>query len=274
MPTDFVAANMLNWDERVSDHLVAYGAEAFADDPTALTAATEAELLAPFVPNGSFDGLQMVHLQCHIGLDTISFARRGATIVGTDLSGEAIAAATALAGRAGTANATFVRCANEDAPATLGREFDVVFTSVGALIWLADLQSWARSIHRLLRPGGVFLVYDGHPVMSAMQFDRDDELLVVAEPYFATDEPRAFDDGTTYASSTVMKNAVTYEWPHSLSEILTALLNAGLRIEAFGEHRSMPWKALPGLVRTERGWELPATGPDIPLMFSLIASRP
>lgn len=274
MSDDFVAANMRNWNERVADHLVAYGAEAFADDPTALTATVEAELLAPFVPGGSFEGLDIAHLQCHIGLDTISFARRGANVVGTDLSAEAIAAATALAARAGTPNARFVQCANEDAPDVLARQFDVVFTSVGALVWLPDLEPWARSIHRLLRPGGVFLVYDGHPMMSAMRFDRDDDLLVVGEPYFASDRPRRFDDGATYASSTIMTNAVTYEWSHSLSEIFTALLGAGLRIEAFGEHRSMPWKALPGLVLTDQGWMLPDGGPDIPLMFSVIARRP
>ncbi|QDZ15179.1 class I SAM-dependent methyltransferase [Humibacter ginsenosidimutans] len=274
MSSEFVAANMRNWNERVSDHVVAYGAEAFADDPTALWAAKEAELLTPFVPEGSFDGLEMAHLQCHIGLDTISFARRGATIVGTDLSEEAIAAATALAERAGTATASFVRCANEDAPKVLGRQFDVVFTSVGVLAWLEDLGSWARTIQQLLRPGGVFLLYEGHPMMSAMEYQRDDNLLVVGEPYFATGRPMRFDDGTTYASQTILDNNVTYEWPHHLGEILTAILESGLRIEAFAEHRSMPWKALPSLVQGDNGWVLPEASAEIPLMFSVIARRP
>ena len=274
MSADLVAANMRNWNERVADHLVAYGADAFADDPSAVWADTEAELLRPFMPDGSFVGVQMVHLQCHIGLDTISFARRGAQIVGTDLSGEAIAAATALAERAGTPNASFLQCANEDVPEALGRQFDVVFTSVGVLAWLADLDSWAASVHRLLRPGGVFLVYDGHPMMSAMQYERDDDLLVVGEPYFATGEPKRFDDGVTYASDTLLENNVTYQWPHDLAEILTAILNAGLRIEAFGEHQTIPWKALPGLVATDRGWVLPDASPKIPLMFSVVARRP
>lgn len=274
MTTSHVDANMRNWDERVADHLVAYGAEAFADDPTQLRAGTEAELLEPYVPGGSFDGVEMVHLQCHIGVDTISFARRGASIVGTDLSSEAIAAATALAERAGARNARFVRCRNEDAADVVGREVDVVFTSVGVLTWLEDLGPWARGVARLLRPGGVFLVYDGHPMMSAMEFDREDGLLVVGEPYFSEAEPRRWDDGVTYASSTIMENATTYEWPHSLSDILTALLDAGLRIEAFREHRSIPWKALPGLVPAEDGWVLPDGSPQIPLMFSVVARRP
>ncbi|MCL2515693.1 MAG: class I SAM-dependent methyltransferase [Microbacteriaceae bacterium] len=273
MASDFVAANMRNWDERVADHVVAYGAEAFADDPTAIWAGTEADLLAPFMPNGSFEGVEMVHLQCHIGLDTISFARRGAAIVGTDLSSAAIAAATALSERAGTANASFVRCANEDAPEVLSRQFDAVFTSVGVLTWLEDLDAWARAVCRLLRPGGVFLLYEGHPMMSAMEYERDDDLLVVGEPYFASGSPKRFDDGVTYASSTVMSNNVTYQWPHDLAEILTALLNAGLRIDAFAEHESIPWKALPSLVPGDHGWVLPDGSPKIPLMFSVIARR-
>lgn len=261
-------------ERAVPDHLIAYGAEAFADDPTAIWASTEAELLAPFVPGGSFAGVQMVHLQCHIGPDTISFARRGAQIVGTDLSGEAIAAATALAERAGTPNASFVQCANKDAPEVLGRRFDAGFTSVGVLAWLGDLDAWAATIHRLLRPGGIFLIYDGHPMMSAMQYEREDDLLVAGEPYFATGEPVRFDDGVTYASSTPMENNVTYQWPHDLAEILTALLDAGLRIEAFGEHRTIPWQALPSLVPTEQGWVLPEGSPSIPLMFSVVVRRP
>lgn len=272
--TDHVSVNMRNWDERVPDHVVAYGAEAFADDPHALGANLEAELLAPHLPGGSFAGVTMVHLQCHIGVDTISFARRGAEVVGTDLSGAATDAARALAARAGAAGATFVRCTNEDAPDVLGREFDGVLTSVGVLAWLGDLDSWARAVARLLRPGGVFLVHDAHPMLNAMEYARDDDLLVVGEPYFATGEPVAFDDGVTYASDTRMTNAVTYQWPHHLAEVLTAVLGAGLRIEAFAEHRTMPWRALRCMVPCDEGWRLPDGAREIPLMFSLVARRP
>lgn len=271
---DQVEANMRNWDERVEDHLVAYDAAAFVDNPDAVWAGVEAQLLAPFVPNGSFVGVDMVHLQCHIGLDTLSFARRGASIVGTDLSGEAIHAAAGLAERAGLPNATFVQCANEDASDLLGRTFDVVFTSVGVLTWLSDLDSWAQSIQRLLRPGGVFLVYDGHPMMNVMEYERDDGKLVVGEPYFHSASPLRFDDGVTYASETRMTNSVTYQWPHDLAEIFGALLGVGLQVEAFDEHQAMPWKALPNLEPTDAGWALPVTSPKIPLMFSIVARRP
>ncbi|MEJ5912991.1 class I SAM-dependent methyltransferase [Pseudokineococcus sp. 1T1Z-3] len=271
MSTDPVAANIHAWDGRVADHLVAYGAEAFADDPTALRAETEVQLLAPHLPGGSLEGLDVVHLQCHIGVDTISLARRGARAVGTDLSGEAVAAARALAARAGTSDVTFVRCRNEDAPDVLGREFDVVLTSVGVLAWLSDLDSWARAVARLLRPGGVFLVYDAHPMLYALEYERDDGQLVLGKPYFARETPVEISDGLTYAAPA--RADVTYEWPHHLAEVLTAVLQAGLRIEAFGEHRTMPWAALPGMDRTERGFALPPGSPECPLMFSLVARR-
>ncbi len=273
MSTDFVSVNMQNWDERVTHHLDAYGAQDFAADPEAVRATKEAELLAPFLPEGSFDGLDMVHLQCHIGIDTISFARRGARVVGTDISGEAISAARVLAESAGTPGATFVQCRNEDAPGVLGRTFDVVFTSVGVLAWLGDLSAWAETVAKLLRPGGVFLVYDAHPMLNAMEYERDDDLLVVGEPYFHAAEPKRFDDGVTYAGDALMSNAVTYQWPHDLAEILSAILHAGLRIETFDEHEQMPWKALPNMNPTSDGWVLPASAERIPLMFSLVASK-
>jgi len=271
--TDAVSTNMRAWDGRVPEHLTAYRARALADDPTAIGVQVEADLLAPHLPGGTVAGLDVVHLQCHIGTDTISLARRGARVVGTDLSRAAIDAARELAARAGATGASFVQCSNEEAPEVLGRQFDVVLTSVGVLAWLGDLRSWARAVARLLRPGGVFLVYDGHPMMSALQHDREDGSLVLKEPYFSTAEPARFEDGLSYASGAAQEHRVTYQWQHDLAEIVTAVLSADLHIEALGEHRSMPWSALPGMVATEHGFELPPGSAECPLMFSLVARR-
>lgn len=274
MTSEYVEANRANWDARVADHLVAYGAEAFADDPSANWVRGDLALMAPHLPNGSVHGLDLVHLQCHIGVDTLSWARLGARVTGTDFSGEAIDAARMLAARAGL-SADFVQTLNEDAPVVLGRQFDVVFTSVGVLAWLADLDSWARAIHTLLKPGGLFFIREGHPMMSALAYERDDDLLVVDEPYFPTGTPLRYDDGITYASDTVLDDHKTnYQWPHSLAEILGAVLGAGLIIESFGEHTTMPWKALPSLVQTPEGFALPSGRERLPLMFSLAARRP
>lgn len=274
MSDDHVEANRANWDARVPDHLVAYGAEAFADDPAANHVQTDLALMAPHLPGGSVEGLDLVHLQCHIGTDTLSWARLGARVTGTDFSGEAIAAARALAERAGL-QAEFVQTLNDDAPAVLGRSFDVVFTSVGVLAWLADLDAWARTVHALLRPGGLFFIREGHPMLSALAYQRDDDLLVVDEPYFPIAAPLRYDDGITYASGTVLEeHATTYQWPHSLGEILGAVLRAGLQIASFDEHTTIPWRAIPSLVPTADGFVLAERPERLPLMFSLAARRP
>ena len=140
-----IDANRVSWDARVAEHVLAYRANEFADDPTANRVEFEASLMAPHLPGGSLKGLDVVHLQCHIGVDTISLARLGAQVVGTDFSSEAIAAATMLAKRAG-ADASFVQTSNEDAPGKLDQQFDVVYTSVGVLAWLPDLASWATAV--------------------------------------------------------------------------------------------------------------------------------
>jgi 2-polyprenyl-3-methyl-5-hydroxy-6-metoxy-1,4-benzoquinol methylase len=132
-------------DERVADHLVASGADAVADDPTANRVQIEAGIMAPHLPDGSLSGLDLVQLQCHIGVDSISLARPGARVVGTDFSGEAIAAATKLADGAGV-DASFVQTSNENAPEVLAREFEIVYTSVGVLAWLPDLSAWAKAV--------------------------------------------------------------------------------------------------------------------------------
>ena len=267
-----IDVNRANWDERVADHLVAYKANEFADDPTAVRVEFEAGLMAPHLPDGSLEGLDLVHLQCHIGVDTISLARLGAHVVGVDFSGEAIAAASMLADRAGV-DASFVQTSNEAAPDMLNRQFDVVYTSVGVLAWLPDLGSWARAIERLLKPGGLFFLYEGHPMVMTLQYDRTDDALVVTEPYFGSDEPQRSENGISYASEKPLANRTTYEWPHSLDEILSSILDAGLTIESFHEHSAMPWKPIPGLVSTELGFALPTGRERVPMMFSLAARK-
>lgn len=274
MTTDFVEANRANWDARVADHLIAYRANEFADDPSAIWMHEDLAVMAPHLPGGSVAGLDLLHLQCHIGLDTISWARLGAHATGTDFSGEAIAAARSLATRAGV-EIEYVQTTNEDAPAALGRQFDVVYTSIGVLAWLADLESWGRAIHTLLRPGGLFFIREGHPMMSSLAYERDDDLLVIDEPYFPTGTPIRSDDGGTYASDTILEDHKTsYQWPHSLAEIFGAVLGAGLTVLAFDEYTTIAWKSLPSLVQTPDGYALPEGRERLPLTFSLTARKP
>jgi SAM-dependent methyltransferase len=271
-----LAANRANWDERVPAHLVAYDVKGFVSDRSRISSVVQEDLplMAPHLPGRSPAGLELVHLQCHIGLDTLSWARLGANVTGLDFSPAAVAAARDIAQRAGLP-AAFVESDVASAAEVLGRQFDVVYTGVGVLPWLPDLASWARVVGALLRPGGLFHLRDSHPMLNAVDYDSPDDVLRLGQPYFATGRPLRYNHGTTYADANVqLTNAATYEWPHALSEIVQALLDAELRLMAFREHQTIPWQALPHLVPTGNGWGLPADRERLPLMFSVTAARP
>jgi SAM-dependent methyltransferase len=270
-----ITANRANWDERVPSHLVAYGVEDFVADPYRLTGVVrdDLRLLAPHLPNRSPEGLTLLHLQCHIGLDTLSWARLGATVTGIDLSPASVAAARDIAARAGLP-AAFAASEVDHAPAACPGPFDIVYTGIGALCWLADLTRWGQVVAESLAPGGTFYVRDAHPVLNALDADRTDGALVVARRYFPGG-PLRYEGGTTYADAGVrLANGTTYEWQRSMSEIVQALLHAGLTLTSFAEHRSIPWRALPQLISTPDGWVLPEGADRVPLTFSLTATRP
>ncbi|MGY1750101.1 class I SAM-dependent methyltransferase [Modestobacter sp. SYSU DS0511] len=275
--SDPIATNRANWDERVPRHLVAHGVDEFIADRQRLSDVVREDLrlLRPHLPDRSPDGLSLAHLQCHIGTDTLSWARLGARVTGIDFSPAATAAARQIAARAGLA-ATFIDSDVAGAADALGgARFDVVYTGIGALPWLPDLRAWVATVARLLRPGGVFFVRDGHPLLTAVRGDGADGPLVLEGPYFGTSAPLRDDGGTTYADDRVrLANTVTYEWPHSLADVLQSLLDAGLRLTSFAEHRSVPWRALPSLVPGEGGWVLPDHPERLPLTFSLTATAP
>lgn len=272
---DCVAVNRANWDERVKGHLVAYGADSFVADPSAITGIVreDAALMAPLLPGGSVSGMKLAHLQCHIGLDTLSWARLGAHVTGVDFSSEAVVAARKLADAA-SLDARFVESFVDDAVAEVDERFDIVYTSIGVLMWLPRLDSWAATIHDLLVPGGTFFIREVHPILNAVDYDRDDEL-VLNGSYFPTSDPLRYDHGTTYADENMtLSNRTTFEWTHSVAEIVTSLLHAGLTLTSFGEHRTIPWQAHPSLIPTPEGWVLPSNPDRCPLTFSLSARRP
>lgn len=251
--------NRRMWDERVPIHVSStfYDLEGWK-------AGGANRLVAPFedAEIGPVDGLRLCHLQCHIGKDTLAFARRGATVVGVDFSAPAIDAARALARDIGVADrATFVQSTVEEARAHVEGEFDAVYTSWGALIWLPDLGPWARTIASLLRPGGFVYVADQHPMTSA-KYHRT---------YFPTG-PIRDDSPGTYADLTApTEENESYEWMHSMAEIVTSLADAGLRIDFLHEHPILVWQDRAEMVQDGDGmWRLP--GDPYPQSFSLRAS--
>jgi SAM-dependent methyltransferase len=271
---DYRDVNRASWDERVPAHVASpdYAVTRFASDPAFLSDVVQFDLTRL----GDISGLRGVHLQCHIGTDTVSLARLGASMTGLDFSGPAVSAARALASSTG-ADATFVRAEVYDAPDVLGHGgFDLVYTGIGALCWLPDIRRWATVVAYLLRPGGRLFIREGHPMLWTLDDERDDDLLAVRYPYFEQAEPNVFDQGGTYVSTDVVfSHNVSHEWNHGLGEIMTALFDAGMAITAFTEHDSTPWNALPGKMRqTDDGeWRLIDDPSRVPCSYTLQAVK-
>lgn len=255
------------WDERAAAHARSpeYGFERFVADPGHLSDVVRFDL--PRL--GDIVGLNAVHLQCHLGTDTLSLARLGATMTGLDFSAESLGHARALAERAGPP-VGYVEGSVYDAVELLGAgEFDLVFTGIGALGWLPDIRRWAGVVAGLLKPGGRLFLREGHPVLWALADPRPDGLLVLEYPYRELPEPTIWDEDKTYvtteASFTHTRSA---EWNHGLGEIVQAVLDSGLDLTGLVEHDSVPWNALDGQMTlldngewrlTDRPWRLPHT---------------
>lgn len=264
----WLEANRALWDERVPVHAASefYGLEAFLADPTATA-------LRPFELDevGDVAGRRLVHLQCHFGLDTLSWARRGARATGLDFSGAAVATARDVAHRAGLA-ADFVAADVYDAPEALGgRTFDVVYTGLGALNWLPDVARWAGVVEALLAPGGFLYLAEFHPF--AATFADDD--LTVEHGYWPGGPLWSSGGGTYTDGEATLEHDRACEWEHGLGAVVSALLDRGLRLELLHEHDFTLFARWPFLVRADDGtYRMPDDRPSLPLMYSLRAAKP
>jgi SAM-dependent methyltransferase len=228
---------------------------------------------------GDVAGLRGVHLQCHIGTDTISLARLGASMTGLDFSGPAIEAATELASKTAD-DATFVRSDVYSATSVLEpASFDFVYTGIGALHWLPSIRRWADVVAALLRPGGRLFVREIHPVLDAIEV-RDGRLSL-EYPYFEQSEPMTWDnDGTYVQTDARMEHSVMHVWNHGIGETVTALLQAGMRITGLTEHDTIPVNSFHGLMepvtpRRMAGseWRLAENPARLPHSFTLQAVK-
>lgn len=265
------AANRANWDDRVAIHWDAphYRASEFIAHPDRIS--LEVEMDRPVL--GDVHGKRLVHLQCHFGMDTLSWARLGAEVTGIDLSPRSIEAAKRLSRESGTPG-RFIEADVYDAADVLDERFDIVFTGVGALCWLPDIAGWAEVVARLMGPGGTFYIREGHPVLWALDYERDDDALVITEHYFEA-EPSKWEEGTTYTGEGSVEHATTYQWNHGLGEIVGALLAQGLTLTHFEEHDYCYWPAMEHMDRDERGiYRLPQDRRTLlPLMYTLMATK-
>ena len=256
LPPRSRAVNRAHWDERAPAHAASsdYAVDRFAIDPDFLSDAVRFDL--PRL--GDVRGLRGVHLQCHIGTDTVSLARLGARMTGLDFAPAALELARRLAEAAG-ADTDFVESDVESALDVLpAGAFDLVFTGLGALCWLPDMRRWAAVVAALLRPGGRLFLRECHPMLWALD-EKQTDRLVVDFPYFEHAEPLVSAEPGTYVATDVeFTHVTTHNWNHGLGNVVGALLGAGLRLTQLVEHDSLPWNPLPGqMVRLDNGeWQL------------------
>lgn len=270
---DLLEVNRRHWDDLAAIHPATdeYDVEGFLAGGSTLTWLEREGV-------GDVQGLDLLHLQCHFGLDTLSWLRAGAeTVVGVDFSPVAIERARELAEQVGLADrATFVETDLYDLPERLDRRFDVVFTSFGVVNWLPDVEGWADVVARFVRPGGRFFIAELHPISHViLELEpADDGVWRSPWPYFS-DEVQRVDEPGSYADLDAdVEHTETREWSHDLCSIVTALIDAGLRIDSLREYPLACFEQSPGRMRRRDDgfWEFP--GEDYPLTFSLLATKP
>ena len=289
MDDDYLAINAANWDSRAPLHARAYGIERYLSDPDALSDVVRFDSARL----GDITGLDTVHLQCHIGTDTLSLHRLGARMTGVDLSGASIDHARQLAADAG-ADITYVQSDVYSAPEALEhRTYDLVYTGIGAICWLPSIERWARTVAELLRPGGRLFIRDMHPVLNsslAMTVANDhpdrvqqswisgpgDVTIALELPYWEQQQGMVWSDEVTYAGDEAVSSPCSVEWNHSLGEIVMAVLGAGLRLTGLVEHDSVPFQPFPGAMTydPETGeYRLTERPERLPVTFTLTAVK-
>jgi SAM-dependent methyltransferase len=265
----YVDANRRLWDQWTDDHEKSafYDLEGFRAGKDRLRSIELAEL-------GDVAGKSLLHLQCHFGMDTLAWGRRGATVTGVDFSEKSIALAKSLSAEVGVPAAFY--CSDVyRLPEVLSDEFDIVFTSYGVLHWLNDLRQWGEVIARFLKPGGSFYMVEDHPFFRVFSSKSETDLMV-NNPYFFAETPDQLETTGSYATGNQGEAAQYYVWNHSLGEVLNALIGAGLAIEFLHEFPYAARAKFPFMVQGPDGWwRLPETQRgSIPFLFSLRARKP
>jgi len=274
----YMEQNRRNWDDRATLHAHptrGYALDRYRDDPALLSAVVDFDRR---YLGDDLSGLDVLHLQCHIGTDTLSLARLGANVTGLDQSGASLDAARELFASVDTPG-TFVETNVYDAVDALeGRRFDLVYTGIGALNWLPDVARWGGVVGELIAPGGRLYLREGHPMAYTIDdTDHGDGVLRLRYPYFETIEPMTFDDPTTYVETDgqTVSNSRHHEWNHGIGAVVMAVIDAGLDLRVLDEHRFLDWWMIPGQEEHDGLWRLPEEQRDlVPMEYSLLAERP
>jgi ubiquinone/menaquinone biosynthesis C-methylase UbiE len=198
----------------------------------------------------------------------------GAKVTGVDFSDKAIALAKKLSDELNI-SAKFVQSDIYELSNVLNDKFDIVFTSYGVLCWLDDLQGWANTIHHFLKPGGMFLIVEEHPLSCLFEDASEPSLLKVGYSYFNKEAMRFSEEHTYTDSTSKIENTENYQWIHTLEEIISSLIKAGLQIQSFKEYAVLPYRRFPWMVQDSNDWWVlpPECKHTVPLLFSLKAKR-
>jgi SAM-dependent methyltransferase len=258
--------NRDHWDEIASIHLRSYDIDGLLNGISGIDKIQKRELYP-------VEGKDLIHLQCHIGTDTLSLALDGAKVTGVDFSSKSIEIARQLAARMNL-EADFIEANVLDLKGLISKKYDIVYTSKGVLCWIRDLDRWAETISYLLKEGGCFYILETHP-MVLMFDDTLESDLQIKYPYFHQDEPTHFDDDhPDYADKTYVPRNKTYEWTWSLSEIVNALIRNGLKIELLKEYDELFYEAFPKMGKSSDNWFfLEKYKGMVPLTFTLLARK-
>ena len=263
----YFETNLRRWNELVDINTKAksYDLEGFMSGQTSLLAIELEEL-------GDVKCKSLLHLQCHFGMDTLSWARLGARVTGVDFSDKAISFARELSNKL-KIPAKFIESNIYDIPKVLDEKFDIVFTSYGTICWLPNIVKWAQIISNCLKLGGIFYIIDGHPF--GFIIDEKQEPFKVGFNYFSEGNPVFFDEGGTYADPLAnLKNQASYQWDHPMSEIINALIIADLELEFLHEFPFTFFKIHPDMKEREDGyWEFINLEFTVPMMFSIKAHK-
>jgi len=252
------------WDEITPVHQRSYGVDRFLAGESWLPKKILEEV-------GDVSERSLLHLQCHFGMDSLAWVRRGACVTGVDFSPVAIRTARDISERADLP-ATFICSDIYELPQNLEGHFDIVFTSIGVLCWLSDLDRWAQIIAHFLKPGGSFYIMDSHPLLYT--FDEEGHWTFQL-PYFHNDAPYLWDDDSPdYMDPTYIPQSPSYEWQWAISDIINAIVGAGLELEFFHEFDALSDPVYPEMVQRADGlFTFPGTPVALPIIFSLRAHR-
>lgn len=260
---NYVEINKKAWNNQVPIHLASefYNQKEFLKGKNSLPE-IDRQLL------GDIRGKTILHLQCHFGQDSLSMARMGAKVTGIDLSDKAIEEAEKINASL-QLNANFICCNVYDTLEHVKEQFDIVYTSYGTIGWLPHLDKWANVITKSLKPGGKLIFVEFHPIVwifdddfSEIKFHYHNEKLIIEE------------SNGTYAEKDAAISSKYLCWNHSLSEVLSNLLNYGMEIHDFQEYDYSPYNCFNNTVEFEKGkFRIKHLDNKIPMVYSLVALK-